>query len=32
MLEEVGKPVIRDDIPMESVREVLAGLATRDNS
>ncbi len=32
LLEDVGKPVIRDDVPMESVREVLAGLATRDNS
>ena len=27
LLEDIGKPVIRDDIPMESVREVLAGLA-----
>ncbi len=26
LLEDVGKPVIRDDVPMESVREVLAGL------
>ena len=32
LLEDVGKPVIRDDIPMESVREVLAGLSTGDNS
>ena len=32
LLEEVGKPVIKDDIPMESVREILAGLAARDNS
>ena len=32
LLEDVGRPVIRDDIPMESVREVLAGLAARDNS
>ena len=27
LLEDIGKPVIRDDIPMDSVREVLAGLA-----
>ena len=32
LLEDVGKPVIRDDIPMESVREVLAGLAAADNT
>ena len=32
LLEDVGKPVIRDDIPMESVREVLAELAAADNT
>ncbi len=31
LLEDIGKPVIRDDIPMESVREVLAGLAQGNN-
>lgn len=32
LLEDVGKPVIRDDIPMDSVREVLGALATGDDS
>ena len=32
LLEDIGKPVIRDDIPMESVREVLAGLAEREKT
>ncbi len=32
LLEEVGRPVIRDDIPMESVREVLGELAAGENT
>ena len=32
LLEEVGRTVIRDDIPMESVREVLGGLAVGENN
>lgn len=32
LLEDVGKPVVRDDIPMESVREVLSGLMKGENA
>lgn len=32
LLADVGKPVIRDDIPMESVREVLRELAVEANT
>ena len=32
LLEDVGRPVIRDDIPMESVREVLGGLVEGENN
>ena len=32
LLEDVGRPVIRDDIPMESVREVLGELVAGENN
>ena len=32
LLEEVGRPVIRDDIPMESVRDVLGEMAAGENT